>query len=122
MPPVAGFHEDMPKAELHLHLEGTLEPELKLALAARNGVELPYRSVDEVRAACAFDDLSSFLAVSYEGMSALLTEQAFHDLARAYFRKAHEQNVVYAEFFFDPQAHASRGLPFSTAVEGIHRA
>jgi adenine deaminase len=119
---VAGFHERMPKAELHLHLEGTLEPELKLALAARNGVELPYRSVDEVRAAYDFDDLSSFLAVYYEGMSVLLKEQDFYDLALAYFRKAHEQNVVYAEVFFDPQAHTSRGLPFATAVEGIHRA
>ena len=122
MPPVAGFHEGMPKAELHLHLEGTLEPELKLALAARNGVELPYRSVDEVRAAYGFDDLSSFLAVYYEGMSVLLKEQDFYDLALAYFRKAHEQNIVYAEVFFDPQAHTSRGLPFATAIEGIHRA
>jgi adenosine deaminase len=122
MPPVAGFHEEMPKAELHLHLEGTLEPELKLALAARNGVELPYRSVDEVRAAYGFDDLSSFLAVYYEGMSVLLAEQDFYDLALAYFRKAHEQNVVYAEIFFDPQAHTSRGLPFATAIEGIRRA
>jgi adenosine deaminase len=112
----------MPKAELHLHLEGTLEPELKLALAARNGVALPYRSVDEVREAYDFDDLSSFLAVYYEGMSVLRKEQDFYDLALAYFRKAHEQNVVYAEVFFDPQAHTSRGLPFATAVEGIHRA
>ncbi len=119
---MAAFHEQMPKAELHLHLEGTLEPELKLALAARNGVELPYRSVDEVRAAYDFDDLSSFLAVYYEGMSVLLQEQDFYDLALAYFRKAHEQNVVYAEVFFDPQAHTSRGLPFATAIEGIHRA
>ena len=122
MPPVAAFHERMPKAELHLHLEGTLEPELKLALAARNGVELPYRSVDEVRAAYDFDDLSSFLAVYYEGMSVLLKEPDFYDLALAYFSKAHEQNVVYAEVFFDPQAHTSRGLPFATAVQGIHRA
>ncbi len=112
----------MPKAELHLHLEGTLEPELKLALAARNGVELPYRSVDAVRAAYDFDDLSSFLAVYYEGMSVLLHEQDFYDLALAYFRKAHEQHVVYGEVFFDPQAHTSRGLPFATAIEGIHRA
>src|ERR1051326_6330595 len=90
--PVGAFHEDMPKAELHLHLEGTLEPELKLALAARNGVELPYGSAAEVRAAYDFDDLASFLAVYYEGMSVLLTEQDFYDLAAAYFRKAHEQN------------------------------
>src|SRR5581483_7738054 len=122
MPPVAGFHEDMPKAELHLHLEGTLEPELKLALAARNGIELPYRSVEEVRAAYDFDDLASFLAVYYEGMSVLRTEQDFYDLAAAYLRKAHEQNVVYAEMFFDPQAHTTRGVPFDTVIRGIHRA
>lgn len=119
---MGAFHEDMPKAELHLHLEGTLEPELKLALAARNGIELPYRSVGEVRAAYDFDDLSSFLAVYYEGMSVLRTEQDFYDLAAAYFRKAHEQNVVYAEVFFDPQAHTTRGVPFDAVIRGIHRA
>jgi len=119
---VGAFHEDMPKAELHLHLEGTLEPELKLALAQRNGVTLPYRSPEELRAAYDFDDLSSFLAVYYEGMSVLLTEQDFYDLAAAYFRKAHSQNVVYAEVFFDPQAHTTRGVPFDTVIRGIRRA
>src|SRR5277367_2174144 len=94
----------MPKAELHLHLEGTLEPELKFELAARNGIELPYRSAEEMRAAYGFDDLASFLTVYYEGMSVLRTEQDFYDLATAYFRKAASQNVVYAECFFDPQA------------------
>lgn len=116
------FIAGMPKAELHLHLEGTLEPELKFELAARNGLELPYGSVDEMRAAYAFDDLASFLAVYYEGMSVLLTEHDFYDLAMAYFRKAHSQNVVYAEVFFDPQAHTTRGIPFATAIEGIRRA
>jgi adenosine deaminase len=119
---VGAFHEDMPKAELHLHLEGTLEPELKLALAQRNGVALPYRSPEELRAAYDFDDLSSFLAVYYEGMSVLLTEQDFYDLAAAYFRKAHSQNVVYAEVFFDPQAHTTRGIPFDAVIRGIRRA
>ena len=119
---MGAFHEDMPKAELHLHLEGTLEPELKLALAQRNGVALPYRSPEELRAAYDFDDLSSFLAVYYEGMSVLLTEEDFYDLAAAYFRKAHSQNVVYAEVFFDPQAHTTRGVPFDTVVRGIRRA
>ena len=119
---MGAFHEDMPKAELHLHLEGTLEPELKLALAERNGVALPYRSPEELRAAYDFDDLSSFLAVYYEGMSVLLTEEDFYDLAAAYFRKAHSQNVVYAEVFFDPQAHTTRGVPFDTVVRGIRRA
>ena len=116
------FIEHLPKAELHLHLEGTLEPELKFELAARNGLELPYATVDEMRAAYDFDDLASFLAVYYEGMGVLLTEQDFYDLAMAYFRKAHSQNVVYAETFFDPQAHTSRGVDFSTVIEGFHRA
>ena len=116
------FIAGMPKAELHLHLEGTLEPELKFELAARNGVELPYASVEEMRAAYGFDDLPSFLAVYYEGMSVLRTEPAFYALATAYFRKAASQNVVYAEVFFDPQAHTPRGIPFETAIEGIRRA
>jgi adenine deaminase len=116
------FIAGMPKAELHVHLEGTLEPELKFELARRNGVELPYGSAAEMRAAYAFDDLPSFLAVYYEGMSVLRGEQDFHDLAMAYFRKAHSQNVVYAEVFFDPQAHTSRGIPFETVIGGFRRA
>ncbi len=116
------FIEAMPKAELHVHLEGTLEPELKFELAARNGVSLPYRSVEEMRASYRFDDLPSFLAVYYEGMSVLLTEQDFYDLATAYFRKASSQNVVYAEVFFDPQAHTARGVSFGTVIDGIRRA
>jgi len=122
MSDLSTFIEGMPKAELHLHLEGTLEPELKFELAARNGLDLPYGSVDEMRAAYRFNDLPSFLAVYYEGMSVLLTEQDFYDLAMAYFRKAHSQNVVYAEVFFDPQAHTTRGIPFGTFIEGFHRA
>ena len=116
------FIAGMPKAELHLHLEGTLEPELKFELAARNGVGLPYKSVEEMRAAYGFDDLPSFLAVYYEGMRVLLREPDFYDLATAYFRKAASQNVVYAEVFFDSQAHTSRGIPFETAIEGFRRA
>jgi adenine deaminase len=119
---LSAFIEGMPKAELHLHIEGTLEPALKFELAARNEVRLPYRSVDEMRAAYRFHDLPSFLAVYYEGMSVLLTEQDFYDLAMAYFRKARSQNVVYAEVFFDPQAHTSRGVPFDAVVDGLHRA
>jgi adenine deaminase len=122
MSKVASFIEGLPKAELHLHLEGTLEPELKFELAARNGLELPYGSIAEMRAAYRFDDLPSFLAVYYEGMSVLLTERDFYDLAMAYFRKAHSQNVVYAEVFFDPQAHATRGVPFGTVIEGFRSA
>jgi adenosine deaminase len=116
------FVECMPKAELHLHIEGTLEPELKFELAARNGLELPYASVDEMRAAYDFDDLASFLAVYYEGMGVLQKEDDFYDLAMAYYRKAAAQNVVYAETFFDPQAHTSRGIDFATVVDGLRRA
>ena len=116
------FIESMPKAELHVHVEGTLEPELKFELARRNGIELPYRSVEEMRAAYDFDDLSSFLRVYYEGMSVLLTEQDFHDLTTAYLTRAHSQNVIYAEMFFDPQAHTSRGIAFDTVIRGIRRA
>jgi adenosine deaminase len=122
MSELSDFIQGIPKAELHLHLEGTLEPELKFELAARNNVSLPYASAAEMRAAYDFDDLASFLAVYYEGMSVLLAEQDFYDLATAYFRKAASQNVVYTEVFFDPQAHTSRGLPFETAIEGFRRA
>ena len=116
------FIAGIPKAELHLHLEGTLEPELKFDLAARNGVELPYASAAEMRAAYDFDDLPSFLAQYYEGMSVLVTEEDFYDLAMAYFSKAASQNVVYAEVFFDPQAHTERGVGFTTVLNGIRRA
>ena len=116
------FIERMPKAELHVHVEGTLEPEMKFEFARRNSVELPYRSVDEMRAAYDFDDLPSFLKVYYEGMSVLVTEQDFFDLTAAYLAKAHAQNVVYAEIFFDPQAHAVRGIDYDTVIQGIRRA
>ena len=119
---MSSFIEEMPKAELHLHLEGTLEPQLKFELAARNGLDLPYGSVDTMRASYDFNDLPSFLAVYYEGMSVLLTERDFYDLAMAYFRKARSQNVVYAEVFFDPQAHTARGIPFGAVIQGLHRA
>lgn len=122
MEDLTSFIDGLPKAELHLHIEGTLEPELKLELAARNGVELPYDSADDLRAAYRFDDLPSFLAVYYEGMSVLRTEPDFYDLASAYFRKAHSQNVVYAEIFFDPQAHTARGIAFDTVLDGLRRA
>ena len=116
------FIEGMPKAELHVHVEGTLEPALKLELARRNGIELPYRSVEEMRAAYDFDDLPSFLRVYYEGMSVLNTEQDFRDLTAAYLTRAHSQNVTYAEMFFDPQAHTARGVSFETVIRGIRRA
>ena len=116
------FIEGMPKAELHVHVEGTLEPELKFDLARRNGIELPYESVEEMRASYDFDDLPSFLKMYYEGMSVLLTEQDFCDLTTAYLTKAHSQGVVYAEMFFDPQAHTTRGIQYDTVIRGIRRA
>lgn len=122
MSDIQSFIEGLPKAELHVHLEGTLEPELKFQLAARNGTDLPYSSPAEMRAAYAFNDLPSFLAMYYEGMSVLQTEADFYDLATAYFRKAHSQHVVYAETFFDPQAHTSRGISFKTLISGLRRA
>ena len=116
------FIEDMPKAELHVHVEGTLEPELKFDLARRNGIELPYASVEEMRAAYDFDDLPSFLKMYYEGMGVLVTEQDFYDLATAYLTKAHSQGVIYAEMFFDPQAHTARGIAYDAVIRGIRRA
>jgi len=112
----------IPKAELHLHVEGTLEPELKFALAERNSLDLPYAGVEEMRAAYDFDDLPSFLAQYYEGMSVLLVEEDFYDLAMAYFTKAASQNLVYVEMFFDPQAHTTRGIEFGTVITGLRRA
>jgi adenine deaminase len=119
---ISSFIAGMPKAELHVHLEGTLEPELKFELAARNRMDLPYRSAAQMRAAYTFDDLPSFLAMYYEGMSVLRCEEDFYDLAMAYFRIARSQNVVYAEVFFDPQAHTARGVPFGSVVSGIRGA
>ncbi len=107
-PELTEFIRGIPKVELHVHIEGTLEPELKFALAERNRMALPYADV-AASAAYAFDDLPSFLACYYEGMGVLQTAEDFADLARAYLRRAHEQNVRYAEIFFDPQAHTSRG-------------
>jgi adenosine deaminase len=109
----------LPKAELHIHIEGSLEPELMFALAERNGVRLRYGSVEELRRAYAFTDLQSFLDIYYEGAQVLRTEQDFHDMAIAYFRTAHEQNVRHAEIFFDPQTHTDRGVPFATVIEGL---
>ena len=112
----------LPKAELHLHIEGTLEPELMFALAERNRVALPWRSVEETRAAYAFDDLQSFLDLYYAGAAALIHEQDFFDLAMAYFARAHADGVVHAELFFDPQTHTARGVAFATVLDGLERA
>jgi adenosine deaminase len=109
----------LPKAELHLHIEGTFEPELIFALAERNGVVLAYQSIDALRTAYDFIDLQSFLDVYYAGMAALRTEQDFADLASAYFARVREQGVVHAEIFFDPQAHTARGVPFRVVIDGL---
>ncbi|GHH38831.1 adenine deaminase [Streptomyces umbrinus] len=112
----------IPKAELHLHIEGTLEPELAFALAARNGVTLPYADTDDLRKAYQFSDLQSFLNLYYELMAVLRTEDDFADLADAYLARAAAQGVRHAEIFFDPQAHISRGVGIGTVVEGLGRA
>jgi adenosine deaminase len=112
----------MPKAELHIHIEGSLEPELIFKLAQRNGVELPYASVEHLRQAYDFKDLQSFLDIYYAGASVLLHEQDFYDMTRAYLQRAHADNVRHAELFFDPQTHTERGVPFEYVIGGIERA
>jgi len=120
--PTSEFVAELPKAELHVHLEGTLEPEFLFECASRNGIELAYETPADVVAAYDFHDLPSFLTIYYAAMDVLRTEQDFYDLTMAYFRKSAEQNVIYAEPFFDPQAHTSRGVSFETVITGIHRA
>jgi adenine deaminase len=113
---------NLPKAELHLHIEGTLEPELMFELGRRNSVSLPYASIDDVRRAFVFSDLQSFLDLYYTGCAVLLKEQDFYDLTWAYLRRAASQDVRHAEIFFDPQTHTERGVAFDTVISGIHRA
>ena len=116
------FLRRLPKAELHVHIEGTFEPELVFEIARRNGVRLSYGSAEELRAAYQFADLQSFLDVYYEGMAALLHERDFHDLTLAYLERAHGDGVVHVEMFFDPQAHTARGVAFDVVLEGISTA
>ncbi|MCM1983835.1 adenosine deaminase [Lyngbya confervoides] len=112
----------VPKVELHLHIEGTLEPEMMWMLGDRNQIQLPYPSVDAIRRAYRFQDLQSFLEVYYAGMSVLQTEQDFYDLTWAYLQKAQQQTIRHVELFFDPQAHTQRGIPFPVVYYGIHQA
>ncbi|MDB5857136.1 MAG: adenosine deaminase [Ramlibacter sp.] len=112
----------MPKAELHIHIEGSLEPELIFSLAQRNGVAIPYASVEDLRQAYAFTNLQSFLDIYYAGASVLLKEQDFHDMAWAYLLRAKADNVLRTELFFDPQTHTARGVAMETVVKGLHRA
>jgi len=116
------FIDGIPKAELHIHIEGTLEPELMLKLAKRNSIELKYNSVNEIEAAYNFGNLQDFLDVYYEGLRVLQKKQDFYDLTMAYLEKAHQQNVLHAEVFFDPQAHLRRGIEFKTFFNGICKA
>jgi adenine deaminase len=116
------FARRIPKAELHLHIEGTLEPDLMFALAQRNGVTLPYRSVDEVRSAYVFENLQSFLDLYYAGCAVLRSEQDFFELAWAYLQRVAAQGVRHVEIFFDPQTHTARGIPIETVVAGLTRA
>jgi adenine deaminase len=116
------FIERIPKAELHIHIEGSLEPEQMFEFARRNGLTLPFQSVDEVRSAYQFADLQAFLQLYYQGVRALVTEKDFYDLTWAYLGKVHAQNVRHVEMFFDPQAHTRRRIAFETAINGIHHA
>lgn len=114
--------QQLPKAELHIHIEGSFEPELMFRIAQRNHIQLPYHSIDEVKQAYNFHNLQSFLDIYYAGAGVLLHEQDFYDLAWAYFEKCHADNVVHTEIFFDPQTHTDRGVPFATVINGLHRA
>ncbi|CAN5825094.1 adenosine deaminase [soil metagenome] len=119
MQPTLDFIRGLPKAELHLHIEGSLEPEQMVEFAKRNRIDLPFKSVDEVRAAYAFSNLQDFLDIYYQGAGVLQTEEDFRDLAMAYFRRAAADGTVHAEIFFDPQTHTERGIPFAVAADGL---
>ncbi|MBL8149717.1 MAG: adenosine deaminase, partial [Blastocatellia bacterium] len=116
------FIQNIPKAELHIHIEGSLEPETMFAIAQRNSVKLRFDSIEQVRKAYQFTDLQSFLDIYYEGMQVLLYEQDFYEMTWAYLEKASQDNVRHTEIFFDPQAHTERGVKFETVVNGIYRA
>ena len=119
---IADFIRALPKAELHVHIEGTLEPELVFALAAKHGIDLPFGSVAELRAAYSFTDLQSFLDIYYAGANVLRDVDDFHAMTSAYLQRAHADGVVHTEIFFDPQSHTARGVPLSVVMEGLTRA
>ncbi len=122
MTTIDDYIKNIPKAELHVHIEGTLEPEMLFKLADRNKIRLKYSSVEELRKAYNFHNLQSFLDIYYEGAGVLQTEADFYDLTRAYLEKARSQNVLHTEIFFDPQTHTSRGISFKTVITGIKKA
>jgi adenine deaminase len=116
------FINGIPKAELHLHIEGTFEPELMFKIAKRNNIRIKYESVEELRNAYSFNNLQDFLNIYYEGANVLVTHDDFYDLTKAYLEKVHSQNVLHCEIFFDPQTHTNRGISFGTIITGIHKA
>lgn len=116
------FIHGIPKAELHVHIEGTFEPELMLEIARRNNKKTQYTSVEELKKAYNFNNLQEFLDIYYAGASVLIKEQDFYDITWAYLEKAHTQNIIYTEIFFDPQTHTNRGIKISTVIQGINRA
>jgi len=122
MEDIAKFIREVPKTELHLHIEGTLEPELMFNLAKRNNIKIPYSNVNEVKSAYNFSNLEIFLNIYYEGSKVLINEQDFFDLTWSYAVKCREDNIVHTEIFFDPQAHLSRGIKFETVINGINKA
>ena len=121
-PTLLKFIQGIPKAELHLHIEGTFEPELMFEIAKRNGIEIAYESVEALKKAYSFNNLQEFLDIYYAGAAVLITEQDFYDLTWAYLSQIHSENVVHTEIFFDPQTHTERGIPFETVINGIQRA
>jgi len=116
------FIKNIPKAELHIHIEGSFEPELMLKIAQRNNIEVKYKSVKDLKQAYNFNNLQDFLDIYYQGARVLIKEEDFYDLTWAYLQKAHEQNIVHTEIFFDPQTHTDRGVPFKTVINGINKA
>ena len=119
---VVNFIKKTPKSELHLHIEGSLEPELMFKLSKRNKIEIPFKSVDEIKSAYNFTNLDSFLKIYYEGSNVLITEEDFFDLTWEYILRCKNDNIVHTEIFFDPQSHTSRGIDFETIINGIHKA
>jgi len=122
MTTIQSFIQQLPKAECHLHIEGTLEPELLFELAAKNNVNIPFQTIEQARAAYQFNDLQSFLDIYYQGMNVLKTEADFYQLANAYFQTAKQNNICSTEFFFDPQAHLKRGVNFDAIINGLYAA
>ena len=119
---IENFIKKVPKSELHLHIEGSLEPELMFKLSKRNKVEIPFKSIEEIKSAYNFTSLDSFLKIYYQGSNVLITEEDFHDLTWEYILRCKKDNIVHTEIFFDPQSHTERGIEFNTVINGIHKA